>query len=528
MKLATVFALSSLATLGPAQTQVPEVALRGLTALRDSGYQAAVTIWTSSTKDPAKRQQVAQQLAAAFAKVSQVAGAVRSYDLVRVSDENPQSKRIYALVVYERLPVYLTLQAASAGGRWDIRRIDFNPEGEKVFPRELFEGAPLPAGEGQVPEVAVRGLQALREGHEEVALGLWTTTWPNVMPKEQLDNFRAGFAKLSQTVGPLKTYTIVRVFEVTPHLRRVYARLDYAEQPVYLMLAAYRPAAQWQITSIEYNTDAKEVFPPTLAASTPAPSTGALRVVNFAFLQAKDGPERTPAPYKPEDRVFTRYQALGFTADSSGRCHLRFIVTPFDPGGLPLYAPTKNEWDRCLAADSSAPGGSLWFDVPSYGPRGTYKLRIAVHDAVENADATFERTFTVEGPPLEPFRRFEVRDFRFSLSKDGPAEPHPVVQRGGTIYMSFNVGGMAFRGDRPDVHVAFRLVAPGGKALIDQPEWTSINESQFYHPPTFFQGLSAWVAIPSDAAPGTYTAKYTLVDRIANQTVTHEAGFEVR
>jgi len=36
------------------------------------------------------------------------------------------------------------------------------------------------------------------------------------------------------------------------------------------------------------------------------------------------------------------------------------------------------------------------------------------------------------------------------------------------------------------------------------------------------------VMIPSDFAPGTYVRKYTLVDRVANETLKQQAGFEGR
>src|SRR6266516_899451 len=92
--------------LGPPQrvdVTVPDAALRGLTALRDSGYQAAVASWTiRSAKDPVKRQHLMQIMSSMFAQISPLAVAVRGYDIVRVEDESAQSKRIYALLVYER------------------------------------------------------------------------------------------------------------------------------------------------------------------------------------------------------------------------------------------------------------------------------------------------------------------------------------------------------------------------------------------------------------------------------------------
>jgi len=278
--------------VAPPQTvevKVPDLVLRGLAALRDTGYSAAIGVWTSSWQDSAQRQQAWQGLALDFLKITSVTGEirVRSYDLVQVADENVQSKRIYALLVYERFPIYMMLWTTRAGARWDIREIDLNPEGTKVFPRDVLEGTPLPAREDHVPDVAVRGFKALREGHEEVAVGIWTATWPSMMPKERVNAVRAGFAKVPQTLGRFKGYELVGVFEVTPHLRRIYARLDYEHQPLYLLLTAYRSGEQWQIARLEYNTDSKGILPPALLAagesSAPVLSAIAERAYNAAM-----------------------------------------------------------------------------------------------------------------------------------------------------------------------------------------------------------------------------------------------------
>ena len=277
--------------VAPPQTvevKVPDLVLRGLAALRDTGYSAAIGIWTSSKQDPAKRHQAAQQLSSDFARLTKLTGEtrVRGYEIVQVADENVQSKRIYALLVYERFPIYMMLWTTRAGARWDIREIDLNPEGTKVFPRDVLEGTPLPAREDHVPDVAVRGFKALREGHEEVAVGIWTATWPSMMPKERVNAVRAGFAKLPQTFGQFKSYEVVGVFEVTAHVRRIYARLDYAQGPVYLKLVAYRSGAQWEILGMEYGRD-KELLPPALLVagepSAPVLSAIAERAYNAAM-----------------------------------------------------------------------------------------------------------------------------------------------------------------------------------------------------------------------------------------------------
>jgi len=63
---------------------------------------------------------------------------------------------------------------------------------------------------------------------------------------------------------------------------------------------------------------------------------------------------------------------------------------------------------------------------------------------------------------------------------------------------------------------------------MDKPTFLTLNDSYFYRPATFFEKLSAWVTLPSNAAKGRYTWKYTMTDRIANTKADYEATFEAR
>jgi hypothetical protein len=256
-------------------------------------------------------------------------------------------------------------------------------------------------------------------------------------------------------------------------------------------------------------------------------SSGDIKILNFTHLQAKDGPPRASAVYKPEDRVFTSYEFAGLTTDSQGQVHTTDSVVALDPSGLPLYAPAKDTSNGMLS-ESKTLKNTFWFDIPPFAPAGTYKIQIKLHDGVKNTDAEFDPLFTVEAPPLPAFERLEVRDFHLSLTQGGPAANPLALESAGTVYMSGKIGGMQFREDRPDVQVSLVVTGPKGDKIFERPNFLVINDSHPYHPPTFFMSINGNLNIPAGFAKGAYTEKYAVTDHIANATANYEFKFQVR
>ena len=263
------------------------------------------------------------------------------------------------------------------------------------------------------------------------------------------------------------------------------------------------------------------------SATIPIMSSGDIKILNFTHLQAKDGPPRASAVYKPEDRVFTSYEFAGLTTDSQGQVHTTDSVVALDPSGLPLYAPAKDTSNGMLS-ESKTLKNTFWFDIPPFAPAGTYKIQIKLHDGVKNTDAEFDPLFTVEAPPLPAFEHLEVRDFHLSLTQGGPAANPLVLESGGTVYLSGKIGGMQFREDRPDVQVSLVVTGPKGDKIFERPNFLVINDSHPYHPPTFFMSINGNLNIPAGFAKGTYTEKYIVTDHIANATANYEFKFQVR
>ncbi len=113
------------------------------------------------------------------------------------------------------------------------------------------------AGQAELPHIVKEGLEALGAGNCERALTLWTNSWSNT-EKAQL----AATCPTLKQYGSPHGYDIVRVVDVSAHLRRVYAVLLYDASPVYFLVIVYQPTGpDWKIGAVNWNTDPDQVIP---------------------------------------------------------------------------------------------------------------------------------------------------------------------------------------------------------------------------------------------------------------------------
>jgi hypothetical protein len=122
-----------------------------------------------------------------------------------------------------------------------------------LCPTLLMAQQPLPAP-------AAAGLELLLKGDCIPAFTQWTSSWTSP-PDSAKRQALVGSCDLFKQFGKLNGYDLVRIVPVTENLTRIYVVLRYDIEPVYLMLVAYRPAGEWRITTVNWNTNADRVLP---------------------------------------------------------------------------------------------------------------------------------------------------------------------------------------------------------------------------------------------------------------------------
>lgn len=256
-------------------------------------------------------------------------------------------------------------------------------------------------------------------------------------------------------------------------------------------------------------------------------STGNLRVMNFAYLQSEGGPSRPAGPYAPGDKVYLKYDIVDYSTDSEGRPRLQFDITAYDPNGLIMHTPWKDEFTGRL--DSGSPvHGTFNLGIHRSAPGGIGKIIIKVRDLLSDSSLQMTVPFKVNAAPITPATTLEIRDFELSATEGGAATQSLELQDGGTVYMRCNVFGQQFRGDQADVGMAIRLIGPTGKVVFEKPDYGSIRDTYAYHPPTFYVPVTGHLRLPGGAAKGVYRVIYTFTDAISGNSVVKEGRFEVK
>ncbi len=256
-------------------------------------------------------------------------------------------------------------------------------------------------------------------------------------------------------------------------------------------------------------------------------ATGALKPAGFDFLESEEGPPRPPAPYRPGDTIYISYDVVDYSTNSEGRPKLTYRLAAFDPNGLLLNAVWTDEFDTKLPRGEPV-HGTFRLQLPLAAPAGTCSFVLEVRDEWNGDEFELRVPFQVEANLIVPAASLEVRDFRFSLTEEGPPVAVPELVDGGTLHMKCSVFGLRFRGDEAELRMGLRVVGPSGEVVFEEPSLEHIQDSWVYHPPTFSIPISGSLNIPSDFEKGVYTAVYTFTDIVAARVVTTGGKFVVR
>jgi hypothetical protein len=133
-----------------------------------------------------------------------------------------------------------------------------------VLSAVLLSIGPATAAQSDLPPPVLKGLTALQNADYETVGKEWAGTWTTAEASVSRDQVISSFRSFGTLAGPLSGYDIVKVLDVSPHLRRYYIVLLYKTQPAYLMLVVYHPGQEFTVTTLNWNTDPDKVFPSSI------------------------------------------------------------------------------------------------------------------------------------------------------------------------------------------------------------------------------------------------------------------------
>ena len=128
----------------------------------------------------------------------------------------------------------------------------------------LVAATPLRLASQAVPEPAAAGFDLLIRGQPDSAVAVCTVTWVRAEDEAKKQQLLSSFRQLPEAVGHPLGYDLIRIIDVTPHLRRVYVLLRCQRTPVYFLVVLYQARDRWTVNTINWHIDADQILPTTL------------------------------------------------------------------------------------------------------------------------------------------------------------------------------------------------------------------------------------------------------------------------
>jgi hypothetical protein len=275
-----------------------------------------------------------------------------------------------------------------------------------------------------------------------------------------------------------------------------------------------------------------------LAAAAPAAD---LALQRMALHQYEDGPIMASSyEYLPGEVGWFSARVTGYQRETREEeqqgARLSWEVRITDPAGVLIQAPEKGSIDELLRSEDKdwVPKMGVSFTVPSYAPRGDYKIAVTVKDQVADTSIAGEWPFRVRGEELPTAGEFGIRNMRFLAREDDRFGMRPAVyQRPGTLFAQFDIVGYKLEASNKFAVEYLLAIAgapteqePQGRILYSQPEARQESGEPFY-PQRWVSG-GFQLNFDADLAVGMYTLVITVRDKLGGEEREFREPFEVR
>jgi uncharacterized RDD family membrane protein YckC len=250
---------------------------------------------------------------------------------------------------------------------------------------------------------------------------------------------------------------------------------------------------------------------------------GPFLVTGLRFAAGENGPERPNATFKSGETPTLLFEVKGFASDPAQKGRVRLTVAGRDASDVPINEPRETE----VQPPATAASLNSWANVslPNYVEPGNYRLEVTVADLVGNRKVVVSAPFKVEGQPFQPSASLALRGLRLTEGEDGPPRSETVYDKGGTVWMAFDVVGFRTGGDktiRVQEHMTV-TTASGAKALDAQV--LDVNRQFFYVPRRL--PITNHITL-GQMPPGEYQVALTVTDEVGSQRCEEVVRFTIR
>lgn len=255
-----------------------------------------------------------------------------------------------------------------------------------------------------------------------------------------------------------------------------------------------------------------------------------LQILRAVVSQSEGGvPDPPGYSHIPGETLFFTCRIANFTRSQELKIHIAYSVQTFDPKGIPLDPPYKNE-----IADQLGPQDKEWspkiqteISIPPLAPPGAYKVVVKAEDLLSHAKAQLEVPFEVRGHAVRQSDKLTVQNFRF-YHGEGDLQPMPaaVYHPGEGVWVKMDITGFGYGpNNKIDVSYQTSFLNATGKVLWTQPE-PAVEQTESFYPKPYIPAEFG-VTLDKNIRPGVYTIQVQVKDAVGNQTYEGKETFTV-
>ena len=122
----------------PSRTDTPRIVIDGMEAYRRDGARAALNVWLKGS--PAGSPGAVEQMIETLSPIEAAYGRVIGHDILRVVLVGRSVRRVYAIIKYERGPLYAYFDCYESPTGWIIPGFLSNTKPGEILPADLLSG----------------------------------------------------------------------------------------------------------------------------------------------------------------------------------------------------------------------------------------------------------------------------------------------------------------------------------------------------------------------------------------------------
>jgi len=140
MKLFNMLFIATLLIFSASTTyaeEAPKIVVDAFEAYKKSGFEDAAKIWYKGS--PLENNTtVKMNIKSAISNIEAIYGKMIGYEVLKNLKISPSTKRTYAVILYEKGPIFMYIDCYKSPKGWIIPEMLFNTKAQMILPREVL------------------------------------------------------------------------------------------------------------------------------------------------------------------------------------------------------------------------------------------------------------------------------------------------------------------------------------------------------------------------------------------------------